>query len=469
MKILLIHGGSGELEIAEKVYINAGALLPPLGLLYISSILEQEEHETVVIDCTAEKNPKDEIKKQLVSCDAVGLTTYCHPYELEKSIEYSKYIRSISPDIPIIVGGPHTSLLPRVSLDEHVANIAITGRAENLIIPVIEGLEGKRSFDSIPDIYYRKGKKIIYNNKSKNDIKIFDDLPLPSLSKVEKYEYGHILGVKIAEGKLASISTSEGCVYNCKFCNLHSHLPVFKARTIEKVIDEIDYVVDQGYKTIVFVDDNFMTNKQRVKKIMDYIIESGCNVKIWIFGARADSAEKPLWEKMKRAGVENMNFGLESGSQKILDFYNKKLSIEQSRKAIQLSKKMGFFVQANFMIGAPIETRESIEETINFAKSIPADIAIFYLFTYTYKSELWNDAVKKGLIKKDEYRVAPDNNRGIGNFSNDELLNYINIAYKDYYLNPKYVLRELKWITKNSKYKYLKLGIRLLKTAKNYS
>jgi len=147
---------------------------------------------------------------------------------------------------------------------------------------------------------------------------------------------------------------------------------------------------------------------------------------------------------------------LESGSQKILDFYNKKLSVEQSRKAIQLSKEMGFFIQANFMIGAPIETRESIEETINFAKSIPADIAIFYLFTYTYKSELWNDALKNGLINKDEYRVAPDKNRGIGNFSYDELLNFINLAYRSFYLNPKYILGELKWITKNSKYKYIK-------------
>ena len=96
MKILLIHAGSGELELAEEVYISAGANLPPLGLLYISSILEKNGHEPFIIDCPAEKNPKEEIRKVLPTCDAVGLTTYCHPYELKKSIEISNYIKDIN-------------------------------------------------------------------------------------------------------------------------------------------------------------------------------------------------------------------------------------------------------------------------------------------------------------------------------------------------------------------------------------
>ena len=451
MKLLLVHAGSGELELAEEVYLNAKAMLPPLGLLYLSSIVEQKGHQPVVIDCPAEKNTKEEIKKQLLSCDAVGFTTYCHPYELKKSMELSKYIKEISPEIPIIIGGPHTSLLPEVSLNEHLANIAVTGRGENVILPVLEALEGKRELSTIPGIYFKKGKKVTHNKILKNNRINIDDIPFPSRHLVDKYEYGHLLGVKIAEGKLTSVLTSEGCVFRCKFCNLHSHLPVFESRSINNITDEIDHIIDQGYKTIVFVDDNFMVKKQRVEKIMDYIINKKYDIKIWIFGARADSVDRSLWNKMRDAGVESMNFGIESGNQKILDFYNKKLTLNKIREAIKLSKEMGFFTEVNFIIGAPIETKESINDTIKFAKSLPADLAIFYLFTYTYKSKLWEDAVEKGLLKKDECRAVPDKTRGLGNFTTEEVMNYINIANRSYYLNLNYITRELVWLIKHNK------------------
>lgn len=469
MKILFIHAGSGELELAEELYTNAGAMLPPLGILYISSELEKKDHEPVVIDCPAEKYPKEEIKKVLPSCDAVGFTTYCHPHELKKSIEYSHYVKEISPEIPIILGGPHTSLLPEISLDEHFADIAISGRGENAILPVVEALEGKRKLSTIPGIYYKQGNRVKHNNYLGSKEENIDDISFPSRHLVDKYKYGHTLGIKIADGRLTSISTSVGCVFKCNFCNLHAHLPMFKSRSIKSITDEVDHIVDQGYKTIVFVDDNFMVNKKRVEKIVDYIIIKKYKIKIWIFGARADSADRTLWKKMKAAGVESMNFGLESGNQKILDYYNKKLTLDRVRKTIKLSKEMGFFTQANFIIGAPIDTNESIEDTINFAKSLPADIAIFYLFTYTFGSQLWKDAVEKGLIKKDEYRVVPDKHRGLGNFSYNELMDYINLAYKSFYFNPDYLPRELKWIIRHNKYKYIKLGLKLLKTTKKYS
>jgi anaerobic magnesium-protoporphyrin IX monomethyl ester cyclase len=469
MKLLLIHAGSGELELAEEVYLNAKAMLPPLGLLYLSSILEQDGHEPVVIDIPAEDNPIKEIRNHLPSSDAVGFSTYCHPYELKKSMELSRYIKEISPDIPMIIGGPHTSLLPELSLNEHNANIAITGRAENVISPVVDAIEGKRELSTIPGLYFRKGNKIIHNKVTENKKTSIDDIPFPARYLVDKYEYGRLLGVKLAEGKLTSLLSSEGCVFRCKFCNLRSHLPVFKSRSISNITNEIDLIVNQGYKTIVFVDDNFMVNKQRVEKIMDYIINKKYDIKIWIFGARADSVDENLWRKMKDAGVESMNFGVESGNQQILDYYNKKLTLDKTREAIKLCKKMGIFTEVNFIIGAPIETKESIQDTINFAKSLPADLAIFYLFTYTYKSEFWEEAVKKGLIKKDESRAVPDKNRGLGSLSTEEIMNYINDAYKSFYFNPSYLMRELIWLIRQNKYKYFKLGLRLLKSSKSYS
>ena len=159
-----------------------------------------------------------------------------------------------------------------------------------------------------------------------------------------------------------------------------------------------------------------------------------------------------------------MNFGFESGDQNVLNYYNKKLTLDKMREALRLSKEMGFFIFTNYIIGAPVETKETIENTINFARSSSADATIFYLFTYTYKSEIWQEAVDEGKIKPDTYRAWPDVNIDRGNFTQEELMNYIKLANRRFYLNPSYWIREIKWAFTHGKPQYVKLGFRLLKS-----
>ncbi len=464
MKVLFIHPGTGLLEIAEKNFLTTGPFLPPLGLLYLSRILIDNDHIPEVIDCTAEKNYKESIKKTIHSCDAVGLTIYSQPEELNNSLMVSKYIKELDPNIPILIGGPQSSLLPEMTLKKINADICVKGNGVVKIIPILEALKGKKELSKIPGIYYKSGGKIKHNKlEDKEEIDI-DSIPFPSRNLVNKYEYGHMSGVKIAEGKLTSITTSQGCASRCRFCNLRAFIRIPRIRSIENITNEIEEIENQGYKTLVFVDDNFMIQPERVDKIMDFIIKKNYDLKLWIFGARADAANRELWERMKKAGVELMNFGFESGDQNVLNYYNKKLTLDKMREALSLSKEMGFFIFTNYIIGAPVETRETIENTINFARSSIADATIFYLFTYTYKSEIWQEAVDEGKIKPDTYRAWPDVNIGCGNFTQEELMNYIKLANRRFYMNPSYWIREIKWAFTHGKPQYVKLGFRLLKS-----
>ena len=462
MKILFIHPGTGWFEVAENTFFTTGGLLPPLGSLYLSRILIDNGHTPEVIDCAADMNYKESIKNSLNSCDAVGLTIYSQPEELKNSTMIAKYIKELDPNIPILIGGPHSSLLPEMTLKAHNADICVKGDGIDKILPIIEALNGKKELSKIPGIYYKSGKKILNNTPERREKIDIDSIPFPSRYLVDKYEYGHLFGEKISEGKLTSISTSKGCSASCRFCNLRAFIKTPRFRSVENVTREIEEIVEQGYKTIVFVDDNFMMLKDRVDKIMDFIINKNYNIKLWIFGARADTVDKKLWVKMKKAGVEFMSFGFESGDQTILNYYNKKLTIEKMKKALQLSKEMGFFIATNYIIGAPIETKETIQKTINFARSSCADSAIFYLFTYTYKSKIWQEAVDQGKIKPDEFRSYPDINKGLGNFTREELMEYIIIAYKRFYINPSYWFREIKWAITHGKLQFIKLGLRML-------
>ena len=197
---------------------------------------------------------------------------------------------------------------------------------------------------------------------------------------------------------------------------------------------------------------------------MDKIIEKELKINMWIMGARVDSAERRLFEKMRDAGVSFICFGLESGNQDVLNVYDKKTTLNQITEAIRLSKEMGFFTSGNFIIGATIETKKHIENTIKFAKSLPLDVAHFLILRYVYGSPLWNKAVEEGMIKQDEYSVIADSMRNLGLFTKEELKNYCMKAHRNFYLNPRYILRQLFYAFKNKDFRFIKAGLNMFTT-----
>ena len=146
---------------------------------------------------------------------------------------------------------------------------------------------------------------------------------------------------------------------------------------------------------------------------------------------------------MKKAGVETIYYGIESGNQEVLDYYNKRITLSQIEKAVKLSKEMGFIVTGSFIFGAPIETKKHLENTKKFAKKLPLDGAYFYPFNYRIGSQIWDEAVAEGIIDKEEFFLLPNMDRGLGNFSTEWLLKYVDKAYKSFYFSPRFWIREL--------------------------
>ena len=155
---------------------------------------------------------------------------------------------------------------------------------------------------------------------------------------------------------------------------------------------------------------------------------------------------------MKKAGVKYISYGLESGNQDVLDFYNKKITLQQIRKAISLARKMGFFIATSFIIGAPIETKEHIENTIKFACSLPIDSANFAPLIYRMGSQLWCEAVNNKKISVDQYEILADLSHNLGNFTEEELIEYTTIAFKTFNFRLSHMLRQLYKILSRREY-----------------
>jgi radical SAM superfamily enzyme YgiQ (UPF0313 family) len=162
-------------------------------------------------------------------------------------------------------------------------------------------------------------------------------------------------------------------------------------------------------------------------------------MKFYVTAARVDSADEDLYMKMKKAGVCLLQFGLESGNQDVLEFYNKNITIEQSRYAVNLSHKMGFFTVGSFILGAPFETKEHFENTLSFAKSLPLNSVSFLPLMYMAGSELWSDAVREEKIDSDEYFLQADSQLKLGLFTKQQLRSYCYSAQQSFYFRPGFV------------------------------
>lgn len=464
MKFLFIYPAAGKWELAVDKAVSVGANLPPLGILYLSKILELNGHKIDVIDFNAETLTEEEIKNRILSSDAVGITVYTESTALQNSIKLSNFVKECDPDIPVLIGGPHCSIEPEKTIKSHNADVLVRGEGERVISPIADAIQGKGNLSTIPGVYYKEKDKIM-KGKPWEQLDKLDEIPFPARHLVDKYDYGNFLGIKFGKGKVTSILSSRGCPLHCKFCGLRSQLPGYHYRSVDNITKEIEEIVNQGCKTLAFVDDNFLLRKKAAEQIMDFIIKEKMDIKLWIEGARIDSAERGLYQKMRDAGVEIIHYGIESGNQDVLDFYNKGITVTQIRDAVKLSKEMGFYINASFILGAPIETKEHIENTIKFAKSIPLDSATFYNFTYVIGSPLWEEAVKAGKIKPEEFSVNCGARPGLGLLTDKEIIDYTMKAYKSYYFNPRLWAREIYYALVHRDFRYLKLGLKTISSS----
>ena len=209
-------------------------------------------------------------------------------------------------------------------------------------------------------------------------------------------------------------------------------------------------------------DDCFLADRKRANTILDSLIEIGTNIDLIIEGARVDSADREVYKKMKKANVKLVGYGIESGNQDVLDFYNKQVTLDQIRAAVQLGHEMGFITMGTFIFGAPIETKKHIKKTIKFAFSLPLDIALFSPLYYVMGSQLWDEFIKNKKHTKDEYSIITDSRKGLGNLTAEELNKYTVETSKRFYLRTSYILGQIYRAFLRKDFRLLKNGLKII-------
>ncbi len=459
MKFLLIQPPI-DIYNSSKNNMTFEGYLPPLGLLYIASSLEANNNYVEVIDFTSEEFNIEIFKQKINKFKIIGISVVALTVKSTKEI--IDIIKNQNPRIITIIGGPQCTIVPEKTLIDTGADYCIAGEAENVIVKVAEKLENGETITGLPGLYYKE-KNSIKNLKKYDIINDLDKLAFPSRNLTKKYKYGYIHGLYLPKGNFTSIITSRGCPFNCKFCLSKTYsFKRYRSRSVENVIEEISKISEK-YDTVFFSDDNFLANKKRAIEIMDSIKKERLDIEIWLGGVRVDSVDKTLFKILKSAGVKYVQFGIESGNEDVLKFYNKQITIPQIKKAVDLALKSGFITVGNFIIGAPIETEKHIQNTIDFSKKLNLDLSFFYILKYIKGSDLWSEALEKKLIKPDEYIVISGSKQGLAKLDFTELNNWLSKAYVQFYMRPSFYLRQIFRAFRRSDFRLIKAGIGFLK------
>ena len=437
MKVLLIQPN-----------FDAHIVHPPLGLGYLAAYLEKNNHEVAIFDATLKNASLEQtlLAIKIFLPNLVGITVLSRGHN--KAREIINEIKKIFPKLPVVIGGTQVTAAPAEVMADFKADFAVIGEGEITLAELVSALGGKNKFSDIDGLAYREKKKIRINHKRKL-IENLDKIPFPAwhLMPPGQYRIAPILE-PIHASPVAPILTSRGCPYNCSFCASNvTWQRKLRFRSPENVIGEIKLLKEKyGVKEIHFADDNFTMDTKRAEEICDRLIEENIDLP-WQCpnGVRIDRLPLSLLRKMKKAGCYAVGLGIESGNQKILDKNSKNLNLKVVPQVLEDLRKVGIESYGFFILGLPGDTKQTINETIDFALTNPFDRVWFNLFTPYPGSPAFNNWLgsrRVGDIDWDKHDclTAVVRLRGV---SGKELEKLQKVALRKFYLRPRSLFKLL--------------------------
>lgn len=450
MKILLLNPPYNRVLYQQNKPIS---VQPPIGLAYLASSLQANNINVKILDANALHLTLPETVEKIIASkpDIIGITATTPVIPLVYSI--ANEVKKLNQGIKIIVGGPHVTFLDTQTLKECPAiDIIIRGESELTIVNLIKNIN---AIERVNGITYRQENNII-KNPDQELIKNLDTIPFPAYDLLprKKYKPGPFLNIGLRSQKFARIMSSRGCPNRCTYCSSAHFWKILRLRSPENIIQEITYLKNKyGFKHFNFLDDTFTITKERVTTICQKLLANDLKIH-WTCFARVNTLDFETLKIMKKAGCFGIAYGIESGDEKILARIKKNINLDQARKIIKLTKKLGIKTEAYFMIGLPGETEETIKKTIGLAVEISPDFAFFSITTPFPGTEMYDELKKQNLIKDTDWQNYGLHSRFVlrtNNLTPEQLNRYYHQAIKKFYLRPKYIFDVIKRIITHPK------------------
>ena len=440
-----------DVLLIKPDFRNEIALMPPLGLCSIAAVLKKNGYSVAIKDYALEPASDyqlaDDIRQLSPAIIGISATTP----SVNPGKRLAKLIKKSWPDIHICAGGTHASNRPWEMLDGGFDSVCI-GEGEYSFLRLTEAVLKKHPIDNLPGIITQSTRNAPIKSQWQH-VENLDELPVPSFDLLPIEEYfkrKRTYGVITRSSRVLPILTTRGCPSKCTFCHSVTGNRI-RYRSPQNVVDEIElYVQQYKVKEIQILDDNFAFNREHAISICREIQERNLGIQFWFpTGIREDNIDDQLLIELRRAGCYALSFGLESGSQKVLDLMKKNKRVAEMREKVLLAKKHGFKVTAGFLFGTPGETLADMAETIKFACSLPLDSLNFQVVSPYPGTEVREIAERNGYLKHSDWEKydttwAPlESAIETEDFTVADLRRIQSRAYRQYYLRPGMILKSL--------------------------
>lgn len=377
---------------------------PSLGLLHLAAEVRLHDYQPSIIESDVFGLTVDEVAQRVIAEHPpyVGITLFTVGVWSAASI--ARKIKAATPDTVIIVGGPHISSMARETMMRFKEfDVAVMGEGEEPLVRLLDTLESNGDLQDVPGIVYMEGNETRCTPALPEN-KTLDHLPMPAWDLLPDFPRAYPPAIyDFPRHPVATLAASRGCPFHCRFCDTSTFGAQVRAYSPERIYEILEHLqTAYGIRHVLFVDDLFLASRRRTERLCELIIKNGMKI-TWSCAARVDTVKPDLLALMKKAGCWEISFGVESGSNELLQRMDKLADVEKSERAIHWAAEAGIRAKGLLMLGYPGETEETIQATKDFIRRVPMTIMNLSKFTPYPGSPIYRDLYGTN-IRDDHWR-----------------------------------------------------------------
>ena len=452
MKSLLIHPCEMSVYRGTRFeFKQTQECVPPLNIAVLAGSLRAAGHEVQALDLQVEADPQAAVRRAVLSRqpELVGISFKTPLYDQARQI--AALVRRLAPGALIVGGGVHATNYPEQCLAETDMDVIVIGEGDYTISRLADAVP----LSKIEEIAYKQDGRIVVNRNLENGAdsgsrqrrRDLDGLPYPDWEVFDLEKYAGISRLFYDAAPVGFIETSRGCRARCVFCSKGVFGSTWRGKSPKRVVDEIERMLDYGFREIEIVDDAFTTDLSRAVAVCEEILRRKLKFP-WCCrnGLRVSDVDQDFFRIARKAGLHLIAFGFETGNRTLLAEMKKGATLERGRQAARWARQCGITVMGYFLMGLPGETEQTLRETIDYACSLDIDFVKYNLaipLPGTRLHEMWKDRINVTNWDQYNFHLPARNLYEHPNLDWDTLEANLRAGYRRFYLRPGYMLGQL--------------------------
>ncbi len=448
-KIILIEPPAVSIFGNQRIFGGNGSnksdfRKPPLDLMMISGYLRKEGFDNTLLDFNASRRTINDVENSIkkICPDIVFFSTStCTIYN---DLLVAKIAKKVSPSVVTVAIGTHVMALPKETFEDskYLDVLIYSSEWEQASLNIVKNVS---NLDSVKGIYFRKNTNEIINTEIQPPTEDLDNLGFPSHDKLEMGIYRDPTTRRFPK---TMVMGQKACINNCSFCCQPAFFgaPQIRQRSVHHFLDELRWVQELGFKEVMFNDATLTADMDWACSLFEEMIRNNVDLS-WNCSTRADCMNSEVLNLMKRAGCHTIAIGLESVDQTVLRNIRKKVSLDQIKEAVFLTRKHGMDTVVFCVVGFPGETKESIKKTISFLKTLETDFITLGIAVPIPGTDFFRYVEENGFLHSKDWSLYDPMKKPVFSYpwlSTDEIAYYSRYGLRQFYLRPRYIFNKMR-------------------------